>query len=217
MKGERRKKMNIKGNKGFSLIEVVVVLAIMGVIAAFLTPMLFNYLSESKLRRAQADAGAIAAAIGQFNIDTGLYPIYSALPANNNNATVLVLVTDGNDATIETGAGAWNTGAATVRSTLDKPLHIGVLTDGSTLYNDTTSGVKRPNAWRGPYMSDFKADAWGNKYYVSTEGMKSGVAKAAFVLSAGPDGLITTVLSQVAGTGTAAFSVGGDDIVQRIK
>ena len=207
--------MKKKYNKGFSLIEIVVVLAIMGVIAAFLTPMLFNYLSESKLRRAQADARTIAAAIGQFNTDTGLYPIYSLLPANNTNATVKVLVTDGNDA-VEGSAGAWNTGAAGVRSTLENPLHIGVLTDGSTLYN-SASGVKKPNEWRGPYMSDFKADSWGNKYYVSTEGMKSGVAKAAFVLSAGPDGLIQTVLSQNVGTGTVAFSVGGDDIVQRIK
>jgi len=80
-----------KNNKGFSLIEIVVVLAIMGVIAAFLTPMLFNYMSDSKLRRAQNDVSQIAGVIGSFNTDAGVYPVYSALPCSRTNAMAVVL------------------------------------------------------------------------------------------------------------------------------
>lgn len=202
--------MNKKRNKGFSLIEIVVVLAIMGVIAAFLTPMLFDYMKESKLRRAQSDVQQIAGAIGRFNIDTGVYPVYTASPLQKTQATVKVLVTDGNNAEA-TGFTTWNETWST-NSYLQSHLEKGLIKD-----NDSYSAaVKSPNKWAGPYMTDFKADSWGNRYYVSTEGFTPGSSKAAFVLSAGPNGAIETALSQESGT-SSAFAVGNDDIAYRIK
>ncbi|HHT9107156.1 MAG TPA: prepilin-type N-terminal cleavage/methylation domain-containing protein [Candidatus Wunengus sp. YC63] len=200
----------MKKNKGFSLIEIVVVLAIMGVIAAFLTPMLFNYMSDSKLRRAQSDVQNIAAAINRFNTDTGVYPVYTDKPLQKAKASVKVLVTNGNDAEA-TGFTTWNETWST-NSYLQSHLEKGLIKDGVSY----SEAVQNPNKWAGPYMTDFKADSWGNRYYVSTEGFTPGSSKAAFVLSAGPNGAIDTVLSQESGT-SSAFAVGGDDIAYRIK
>lgn len=205
-----------KRAKGFTLIEIVVVLAIIATIAAFLTPMLFDYLKESKTSRAKADVRNIAASIANFNRDLQVYPIYKAT-TKADSATVLVLHTnEGNQAGLDTGITGWTTAEDTSGGTiqvLDKALLDGKLADASTLY---TNVVKKPGEWKGPYMTDFKADPWGNKYYVSAEGMQPGSVKAAFVLSAGPNGKIETALQQDA-AGATVFAVGGDDVAYRIK
>jgi prepilin-type N-terminal cleavage/methylation domain-containing protein len=205
----------MRAKKGFTLIEIVVVLAIIAVIAAFLTPMLFDYLKESKISRAKVDVKNIAASIANFNRDLQVYPVYKTTTAKGD-ATVLVLHTGEGNQAGQDGVTGWTTAEDTSGGTiqvLDKALLDGKLADGSTLYSTV---VKKPGEWKGPYMTDFKADSWGNKYYVSAEGMQPGSTKAAFVLSAGPNGKIETTLQQEA-AGVTVFAVGGDDIVYRIK
>jgi len=212
----------MKKQKGFTLIEIVVVLAIIAAIAAILTPMLFDYLKESRVGRAKADVRNIAAAIANFNRDLQVYPIYNTTTAQSG-ASVLVLYTnEGNAAVLGSGITGWNSTTANEFDTLDNALQAGKLADGTKTYKnstqDSTSGVvKKPGEWKGPYMTDFKADPWGNKYYVSTQGLHPGALHAAFVLSAGPNGTIETSLSQDLAAGAIAFVVGGDDIVYRIK
>ena len=214
----------MRKEKGFTLIEIVVVLAIIAVLAAFLTPMLFDYLKESKVARAKADVKNIAAAITNFNRDLGVWAVYKDAPLHADNATVVMLVTEGNDATEGkdsggTAVGTYNYTWLTAGGTheyLKGVLHDGklALAAGADTY---ISAVKKPNEWKGPYMTDFKADSWGNKYYVSTEGLQPGSGKAVFVLSAGPNGVIQTAVSQNATGGVTTFTVGEDDIVYRIK
>lgn len=212
-----RKNNRLRGSGGFTLIEVVVVLAIMGIIAAFLTPMLFNYLDEAKRTRAENDVKNIGAAISRFNSDTGVFPVYSALPLKSANATVEILSSDGNDAADNSTGSDWNGTSTKTYSSLQNPLEKGLLSNGSSEYNDSTKGLKGRNKWRGPYMTDFKADPWGNKYYVSALGLQPGKdSKVAFVLSAGPNGTIETESDQTFGT-SSTFSLGGDDIGYRLK
>src|SRR5438270_13871370 len=68
-------------SKGFTLIELAVVLAIIAVLAAILTPMVTGYLDQARVARAQADTRTIADAVKLYQRDTGRWPVY--LSAND--------------------------------------------------------------------------------------------------------------------------------------
>ena len=65
-------------SKGFTLIELAVVLAIIAILAAILTPMVTGYLDPARVARAQADARTIAGAVKLYQRDTGRWPVYAS-------------------------------------------------------------------------------------------------------------------------------------------
>jgi len=198
----------MKKSKGFTLIEIVVVLAIIATIAAFITPMLFDYLKEAKLNKGKADVQAIAAGISNFNRDTGVFPIYIS-DVKKAQIGILVLKSEGNEAAVKTGIAGWD--EAEKIDNLEDPLSKELMRDGTTKYTDKLGAGR---AWKGPYLSSFKSDPWGNKYYVACDGMDPDkTTKAVFVITAGPNGELETERTQ----DTNNFAVGGDDIIYRIK
>jgi len=195
---------------GFTLIEIVIVLAVIAVIAAFITPMIAGYVERSRLLRATNDCKTVGEAVMNFYKDVRAFPIYTATPLSNSNATIEVLYTDGNeaDASGAPGAATWLTGN---RDALQNHLEKGLTTGGQPY--PTTS----PFGWKGPYLTDFKSDPWGTRYYINVTYLQPGAANnAVWVLSAGPNQTIETNFTQPA-AGSAAPSLGGDDIGYRIK
>ena len=74
-----------KNTKGFTLIELMIVIAIIGILAAIAIPNFISYRNKSYCSQAEADAGGVAAAIADyFSI-----PTHTATPAigdlNNGN------------------------------------------------------------------------------------------------------------------------------------
>lgn len=67
--GETRGKPN-----GFTLVELLVVLAILGLIAAVATPQVLKYLAKAKTDTARIDIKGIGVALDLFLLDTGHYP-----------------------------------------------------------------------------------------------------------------------------------------------
>lgn len=66
--------MNRHARAGFSLMEIMIAVAILGIIVAAVTPALRNYLDRAKISRTKSDLRAIKSAIDQFYMDTAQYP-----------------------------------------------------------------------------------------------------------------------------------------------
>jgi len=60
--------------RGFTLLELLVVLAILGLLAAIVGPQVIKYLGSSKTQAAQVQAKNIAAGLQLFRLDAGRYP-----------------------------------------------------------------------------------------------------------------------------------------------
>ncbi len=60
-------------DEGFSLIELLIVVAIIGIIAAIAVPQLMDAMDRGRQRRSMADMRNIATANGTMRVDTGSY------------------------------------------------------------------------------------------------------------------------------------------------
>lgn len=59
---------------GFTLLELLVVLAILGLLAAIVGPQVIKYLGSSKTQTASVQVKNVAAALELFRLDAGRYP-----------------------------------------------------------------------------------------------------------------------------------------------
>jgi len=59
---------------GFTLLELLVVVAIIGLLAAFVGPRLFGNVSKSEITTAKAQIEAFSRALESYRLDTGKFP-----------------------------------------------------------------------------------------------------------------------------------------------
>ena len=65
---------NLKKQRGFTLIEIIIVVIIMSLLAALIVPRLFKKVEKSKLQIAKTQIVLLENAIKMFKLDTGRYP-----------------------------------------------------------------------------------------------------------------------------------------------
>lgn len=60
--------------RGYTLMELLVVLAILGLLTAIATPYVLHYLETAKVKTARAEIANIGAGLDMFKSDVGRYP-----------------------------------------------------------------------------------------------------------------------------------------------
>lgn len=60
--------------RGFTLLELLVVMVIVGLLAGFVGPRLFNQIGKSESKVARAQIEALGKALDQYRLDVGHYP-----------------------------------------------------------------------------------------------------------------------------------------------
>jgi general secretion pathway protein G len=73
----RKLQGRVAGQGGFTLVEILVVIAIIALIMSLVGPRVLNYLGESKVKAAKIQIQSFSSALDLFNLDTGRYPTTS--------------------------------------------------------------------------------------------------------------------------------------------
>ena len=66
--------MKARNNTGFSLVEILVVLVIMGLLISVVAPTVLNRADEARVQKAYADFKAIETALKIYRLDNYVYP-----------------------------------------------------------------------------------------------------------------------------------------------
>jgi len=70
----RRRSSRLGGTDGYTLTEMLVVIALIALIAAVLTPALIGQMSRARAKTAQVELETVASAVELFRSDVGRYP-----------------------------------------------------------------------------------------------------------------------------------------------
>ena len=74
MTHSRRSRPVRSSEAGFTLLELLVVLAILGLLAAIVAPQVLRYLGTSRTQTAKVQIENISASLDHFQLDVGRYP-----------------------------------------------------------------------------------------------------------------------------------------------
>jgi len=220
LKGPQIMRSVLNNRRGFTLIEIVIAVAIVAIFAAAISPMVFRHLEDAKISKAQSEAETIATAVLAYYKDVSTWPYTNANgPTGNGIDRVLssTTVATGTGTDAQAGAANWGTYGNT------KPLGDYLFynnpdddsrTDGSAAdQNNQDWPTTGRNAWKGPYLESYDfADPWGNAYVLNVRYFPGGrytgtVRHKVLVLSAGPNGVWETGYSDA-----ATEDITGDDI-----
>ncbi len=151
-------------SSGFTLIEMVVVVAIIIALAGILVPIVTGELEDAKVATAQATVNRVATALTQYLKDTSFAPT-----GQNGQKTYHYLYGDGTVPSANKFASG----------------------QGALLSDFLTENTTQTTGWKGPYLQRVEADPWGCAYLVNSNSFFKSTERA-WVLSAGPDRTVNT-------------------------
>ena len=161
--------MNMKNERGFTLIEVIVVAGIIAILASILVPMILKEIDEARITKASADVRSIFASMVVFKKDTAQWPVMDdACDAN------VTLLTGNGDQPQNLAAMGYDAGVTS-------PFDDHFVEDANGCYNN----------WKGPYIATVTADPWGNTYLTNASAF-SVIGSPVWIISAGPNGQMET-------------------------
>ena len=196
---------------GFSLVEVVVVVAALVLLAAFITPQIFSYIDDSKAARAAADSAAVGAAMTRFFQDTKRWP--GQVEILESSTVRFLTVGEPTPTRFPVLSGTIGIGTATCGEGLsgveaNVTTFVSAMPSAANTINVATFLMTPPPAsdypnWKGPYLSaNITGDPWEMVYVVNviplfcgeavTQAAPGGALGFGWIISGGPNGTIQT-------------------------
>ena len=71
---KRRRRLARSAERGFTLVEILVVITIIALIMGLVGPRVLNFLTESKVKAAKIQIESLASALDLYFLDNGQYP-----------------------------------------------------------------------------------------------------------------------------------------------
>jgi prepilin-type N-terminal cleavage/methylation domain-containing protein len=183
----------LEGNKGFTLIEAIVVISVLAILAGTLVPLAIKNIEDSKISATVEDTRTLASAVTNFIANVGSFPIRNS---------------GGNDQLLALYSGAWadrpqqslpagtftSPGSGWSDGTYADSIGNHLVSNGADRYTSWNSS--RRIGWHGPYLARNGLDPWGNSYLIGVIGFwyvpTNPTYDTVWILSAGPDRIIQT-------------------------
>jgi len=190
----------MKRNGGFTLVEVVVVVAIVALLSAIIVPVISKQIDEAKIGRAKNECMVIASAMNQFYKDVGLWPAAKNNGGARADNALYNLVSGTAVVDITTATTALSYGYSAVGN---DDWYDGGQTDEVGLVDimdyhlaqnkpENTAGAAYPTSgefyWKGPYLPAVGKDPWGKYYVCNIRAAYTGTTILCVVACSGPDG-----------------------------
>ena len=192
----KRSRPSRLGNHGFTLVEVIVILAVVSILVAIITPTVLKYIAEAQQSRAEEDVRSLSLVLNDLIKDTGQFP-GTKLPTGKT-----FLCSPGTKV-----GGSWGDGTKCG----DLTLHLITNDPNEDATPDSTGDYLTTGRrkYKGPYVQNLNEDPWGNAYQINATTLISGNTSPTWVISSGPDGTMDTAVS--------ATALAGDDLGVRLK
>jgi type II secretory pathway pseudopilin PulG len=216
--------------KGFTLIELVLVVASIAILAAILVATILSILDDAKVAKHKADVKSIAAAVVKHDVDTGEFATRNS-ETNPTETSLLYSGTTapGTDFSADGAATAANPTAVGLTSfacenivpggsgfnceSFEFPFITNAVTLTGVAY--TSTGKKK---WIGPYLSENSQDEFGKPYIVYVRRLRRSGAittERSWIVAAGPNKVYQTTPGST--SACAGNTTDCDDIVFLIK
>ena len=183
----------LKENKGFTLIEAIVVISVLAILAGTLIPLAIKNIEDSKISATTEDIRTLASSVTNFIANTGSSPIRNS---------------GGSDQLMALYSGAWSNlpqqslpsgtftspGSGWSDGTYSDSMLNHLVSNGGGRYPawDTSTRI----GWHGPYLAKNGLDPWGNSYLIGVIGFwykdTNPTYDKVWILSAGPDRTVQT-------------------------
>ncbi len=157
---------------GFTLLELIVVVAIVAILAAALTPIILNQVERARVASTLNGLNQIALAMQRFRVDTGSWP---------------------------KGSGTWTPGSESGAAAAFVSGDTALITNGNVGTINTCTSTSTTACWGGPYVSASK-DLSGQKDYLGNV-LKVAYAASGQTGGAGIDTAAGEGFSAASGTG----------------
>lgn len=140
-----------KTNKGFSLVELIIVIAIMAILAAAIAPALIRYIDKSRRADDVTAAGTLLTAVQTALADEDCYSEIAAVKPSSGSQIIVKVTSPKNVSAVGTNL------ESEISSSIGSGLPIKYTKDGATLYSVYIDTNDLLSVYIGTASSD---DAW---------------------------------------------------------